>query len=119
MRKEGDFSKGKRGAFWKHFPPGTTIVALDEELRPEFATETAVNRALRSIVRERRKKGIPLRAHLDFATGKRGSFLKRFPTGMMLVVLAEDVRKEFPTAKQVNKALRSLARTKRRGRTAV
>jgi len=57
---------------------------------------------------------------MDFATGRRGAFLKRFPTGVTLFALDEDVRKHFPTAAKANKALRSLARIKtpaRRSRT--
>jgi hypothetical protein len=53
-----------------------------------------------------------MRAEYDFSTGKRGAFLKRFPTGVTLIALDEDVRREFPTAAAVNKALRSLAKTK-------
>src|ERR1051325_7728645 len=77
MRAEYDFSKGKRGVYVKHFPPGATVIALDEDIRLEFPTRAAVNKALRSLAR-----GKQLRAHMDFATGKRGAFLKRFPTGM-------------------------------------
>ena len=54
-----------------------------------------------------------MRAQYDFSTGKRGAFLKRFPTGVTLIALDEDVRKQFPTAAAVNKALRSLAKTQR------
>ena len=107
MRAEYDFSKGKRGVYVKHFPPGATVIALDEDIRPEFPTRAAVNKALRSLAR-----GKQLRAHMDFATGKRGAFLKRFPTGMTLVALDEDVRKYFPSAAKANKALRSLAKTR-------
>ena len=57
-----------------------------------------------------------MRAEYDFSTGKRGAFLKRFPTGVTLIALDEDVRKEFPTAAAVNKALRSLAKTKQAAR---
>ena len=53
-----------------------------------------------------------MRAEYDFSTGKRGVFLKRFPTGVTLIALDEDVRREFPTAAAVNKALRALAKTK-------
>jgi hypothetical protein len=109
MRAEYDFSKGKRGVFRKYFPPGATVVALDEDVRRQFPTGAAVNRALRSLAKSRR--GGP-RAHFDFATGKRGAFLKRFPTGVTLVALHEDVRTWFPTAKVVNKTLRSLTKAK-------
>ena len=53
-----------------------------------------------------------MRAEYDFSTGKRGAFLKRFPTGVTLIALDEDVRREFPTAAAVNKALRALVKTK-------
>ena len=101
--------KGKRGVFKKHFPPGATVVALDEDVRQQFPTGAAVNRALRSLAKASRAGP---RAHLDFATGKRGAFLKRFPTGVTLVTLHEDVRRWFPTAAVVNKTLRSLAKAK-------
>lgn len=57
-----------------------------------------------------------MRAHYDFSTGKRGAFLKRFPTGVTLIALDEDVRREFPTAAAVNKALRALVKTKQAAR---
>jgi hypothetical protein len=57
-----------------------------------------------------------MRAEYDFSTGKRGAFLKRFPTGVTLIALDEDVRKEFPTAAAVNKALRSISKTKESAR---
>jgi hypothetical protein len=57
-----------------------------------------------------------MRAEYDFSTGKRGAFLTRFPAGVTLVALDEDVRKQFPTAAAVNKALRSLAKTKQAAR---
>ena len=62
---------------------------------------------------QRKRSPDSMRAHYDFSTGKRGAFLKRFPTGMPLIALDEDVRREFPTAAAVNRALRSLVRTKR------
>ena len=63
-----------------------------------------------------KRNPVAMRAHYDFSTGKRGAFLKRFPTGVTLIALDEDVRKEFPTAAAVNKALRALAKTKRAAR---
>jgi hypothetical protein len=65
---------------------------------------------------QRKRSPDAMRAHYDFSTGKRGAFLKRFPTGVTLIALDEDVRKQFPTAAAVNKALRSLVRTKRTAR---
>ena len=61
---------------------------------------------------QRKRSPDAMRAHYDFSTGKRGAFLKRFPTGVTLIALDEDVRKQFPTAAAVNKALRSLVRAK-------
>lgn len=57
-----------------------------------------------------------MRTEYDFSTGTRGAFLKRFPTGVTLIALDEDVRREFPTAAAVNKALRALAKTKQTAR---
>jgi hypothetical protein len=103
MRANYDFSHARRGVFLKHFPPGGLVIALDEDVRRQFPTRVAVNKALRAVARTK-----PMRAHIDFATGKRGAFLKRFPTGVALLALDDDVRRHFPTAAAANKALRAL-----------
>jgi hypothetical protein len=118
MRAEYDFSNGKRGVFVKRFPPGVTFVALDEDIRKSFPTEAAVNDALRALAKAvrtartltPRETKDPRRAHFDFATGTRGAFLKRFPTGVTLIALDKDVQKKFPTAAAANRALRPLAK---------
>jgi len=121
MRDEYDFSNGERGRYLKRFPPGATVIALDEDVRKRFPTAALVNEALRSCpapeksARATAKRDVS-RAHLDFETGARGSFLKRFPTGMTLVPLDNDVQERFCTAAAANRALRALMKPARRRR---
>ena len=44
----------------------------------------------------------------DFTEGVRGKYVKRFEKGTNLVLLEPEVAKYFPTAKAVNRALKSL-----------
>ena len=56
MRKEYDFSKGKRGVFLKYFPPGATLIASDEDVRKQFPTRAVANKALRALAKTKHAK---------------------------------------------------------------
>ena len=45
----------------------------------------------------------------DFKNGVRGKYVKKYNEGTNIVMIEDDVRQIFPTAKSVNNALRSLA----------
>ncbi len=45
----------------------------------------------------------------DFSSGIRGKYARRYAMGTNLVLLEPDVAKAFPTAGDVNNALRALA----------
>ena len=49
-----------------------------------------------------------IRAEYDFSKGVRGKYAKQYAEGSNVVVLDPDIVREFPTAKSVNEALRSL-----------
>ena len=49
-----------------------------------------------------------MRAEYDFSKGVRGKYAKQYAEGTNVVVLEPDIAREFPTAKSVNEALRSL-----------
>ena len=55
MRDEYDFSKGIRGKYAKRYPEGATVVVLDPDVAREFPDATAVNEALRQVLRDRKK----------------------------------------------------------------
>ena len=44
----------------------------------------------------------------DFKNGVRGKYVKKYNEGTNIVIIEDDVRKIFPTAKSVNNALRAL-----------
>ena len=50
MKKEYDFSKGKRGKYHKRFSSGNNIVMIDPELKKHFPNSKSVNKALKSII---------------------------------------------------------------------
>jgi len=70
MRPEYDFATmrgGVRGKYAKRFREGTNIVLLDDDVAIAFPNETAVNEALRTILRaathlRQSKKGSPNKA---------------------------------------------------------
>ena len=55
MRDEYDFSKGIRGKYAKRYQEGTNVVVLDPDVAKEFSDATAVNEALRQVMRDRKK----------------------------------------------------------------
>jgi hypothetical protein len=48
----------------------------------------------------------------DFSKGVRGKYAARFAEGTNLVLLAPDVAAEFPTAEAVNRALRTVIKSR-------
>ena len=56
MRKEYDFSGGVRGKYAARFAEGTNLVLLAPDVAAVFPTATAVNRALRAVIRGRSKR---------------------------------------------------------------
>lgn len=59
-----------------------------------------------------------MRPEYDFSAGVRGKYSTRFSEGTNLVLLAPDVAAEFPTATEVNKALREIIKARSKRRTA-
>ena len=49
-----------------------------------------------------------MKKEYDFSEGVRGKYAERIDKGSNLVLLEPDVAKYFPTAKAVNRALKSL-----------
>ena len=66
---------------------------------------------MRAARRDQHGKG-EMRAEYDFSAGVRGKYSTRVAKGSKVVVLAPDVAKLFPTARQVNAALRRAIRNK-------
>jgi hypothetical protein len=56
MRDEYDFSGGVRGKYAARFAEGTNLVLLAPDVAAVFPTATAVNRALRAVIRGRSKR---------------------------------------------------------------
>jgi hypothetical protein len=56
MRAEYDFSGGKRGKYAKRFATGTNLVLLAPDVAAEFRTATAVNKALREVLKAKAKR---------------------------------------------------------------
>jgi len=50
-RREYDFSKGVRGKYARAFLEGTNLVVLDPDVAEMFPTSSAVNDALRALVK--------------------------------------------------------------------
>ena len=53
----------------------------------------------------------------DFSRSRPNKFASRFQAGSVVVVLDPDIAKVFPSAREVNEALRALAGVIRRSRT--
>ena len=49
-----------------------------------------------------------MRTEYDFSKGVRGKYAKQYAQGTNVVVLEPDIAREFPNARSVNQALRSL-----------
>jgi len=56
MRDEYDFSGGVRGKYAARFAEGTNLVLLAPDVAAVFPTATAVNRALRAVIRGKSKR---------------------------------------------------------------
>jgi hypothetical protein len=56
MRAEYDFSGGVRGKYTARFAEGTNLVLLAPDVAAEFPTATAVNKALRDVIKARSKR---------------------------------------------------------------
>lgn len=56
MREEYDFSGGVRGKYAARFAEGTNLVLLAPDVAAVFPTATAVNRALRAVIRGKSKR---------------------------------------------------------------
>ena len=56
MRPEYDFSQGVRGKYAARFAEGTNLVVLAPDVAAEFPTATAVNKALREVIKSRKKR---------------------------------------------------------------
>jgi len=51
MASEYDFSKGIRGKYAKQFPAGSKVVVVAPDIAEQFPNSTAVNRALRRLIK--------------------------------------------------------------------
>lgn len=52
MRSEYDFSGGVRGKYYKRYIENSNVVVLEPDVHKRFRNAAAVNKALRSIIRE-------------------------------------------------------------------
>ena len=55
-----------------------------------------------------------MRDEYDFSDGVRGKYTARYKEGTNLILLEPDVAKAFPTAREVNAALREVLQQRRR-----
>jgi hypothetical protein len=67
-----------------------------------------MKKARKTVSHARNRTSEAFRKSYDFRGGVRGKYASRFANGASLVLLAPDVAKEFPTARAVNRALRSI-----------
>jgi hypothetical protein len=51
MRPEYDFSGGVRGKYYKRYMQTTNVVVLEPDVHKRFKNSSAVNKALRSLIR--------------------------------------------------------------------
>jgi len=56
MRSEYDFSGGVRGKYAARFAEGSNLVLLAPDVAAEFPTATAVNKALRAVIKSRPRR---------------------------------------------------------------
>lgn len=59
-----------------------------------------------------------MRREYDFSGGVRGKYAKQYAQGTNIVALAPDIADEFPTAKEVNQALRKVLKMREARRSA-
>ena len=82
----------------------------------EFASSARDSRLVKN--EDNMKKRVKTKAHVsnrmrpeyDFSKGVRGKHAARYASGTNVVVLAPDVSSQFPTADDVNQALRAVSR---------
>ena len=65
---------------------------------------------------KRKKASDAMRANYDFSKGVRGKHAAHYAAGTNVVVIEPDVAAEFPTAKDVNETLRTVAKLLQRRR---
>lgn len=51
MRAEYDFSDGVRGKYYKRYMESSNVVVLEPDVHKRFKNSSAVNKALRSLIR--------------------------------------------------------------------
>jgi hypothetical protein len=51
MRPEYDFSSGVRGKYYKRYMENSNVVVLEPDVHKRFKNSTAVNKALRALIR--------------------------------------------------------------------
>jgi hypothetical protein len=59
------------------------------------------------------KNEIEIAEEYDFSNGVRGKYLKGYPKGSKLIIIAPDVAEIFPDSKAVNEALRAFIKIAR------
>ena len=57
MRAEYDFSGGVRGKYYKRYMESSNVVVLEPDVHKRFKNSSAVNKALRSLIRARKRLG--------------------------------------------------------------
>ena len=57
MRKEYDFSAGKRGVYSKRYKEDSTVIVLEPDVASLFEASKSVNDALRTLVKIANKHG--------------------------------------------------------------
>ena len=65
MRAEYDFSGGVRGKYYRRYMESSNVVVLEPDVHQRFKNSSAVNKALRSLIRaEGTQRGLTKRAAL-------------------------------------------------------
>ncbi len=63
MRAEYDFSGGVRGKYYKRYMESSNVVVLEPDVHKRFKNASAVNKALRSLIRaEGTRRGLTKRS---------------------------------------------------------
>ena len=63
MRAEYDFSGGVRGKYYKRYSESSNVVVLEPDVHKRFKNSSAVNKALRSLIRaEGTQRGLTKRS---------------------------------------------------------